>query len=71
MNKNLLGSILLRVGLVILLVSLLSDLIALPKFLGLGHDPEFGPYQIIGVIVGIILGGTGWFLRRQKSDMGK
>jgi hypothetical protein len=63
MNKNTIGVIFLIIGILVLLVSVISDFIGLPKLLGLGHDPGFGPYQIIGMVLGIILGGIGWLLK--------
>lgn len=53
-----LGLVLVLVGLVVALVS------ALANVLGLGHYPGFGWKKTLGVVVGIVLMGLGWFWRR-------
>ena len=54
--KKRLGSLLIGVGIVLLLVSVFAD----P--LGIGGYPGFGSKQIIGTILGIVIGATGLFL---------
>ena len=66
MNKKTIGTILLVIGLVILAIFFLSDILGIPNIFGLGSDPKFGPIQIVGVVVGIIIVGIGWFLRGKK-----
>jgi hypothetical protein len=57
--KKRLGSLLIGVGIVLLLVSVFAD----P--LGIGGYPGFGTKQIIGTILGIAMGLTGFILYRK------
>jgi hypothetical protein len=66
MNKNSLGTIFLFIGVIIVILSLIADIIGLANTLGLLQDSRFGPIQIIGVVVGLILGGIGWYLKEKK-----
>jgi hypothetical protein len=66
MNKNSLGTIFLFIGVIIVILSLIADIIGLANTLGLLKDSRFGPIQIIGVVVGLILGGIGWYLKEKK-----
>jgi hypothetical protein len=63
MNKMTWGAILLMVGVGILLESLLADGI------GIGNNPHFGNYQIIGTIVGAILTAGGLFLMSKFREL--
>jgi hypothetical protein len=58
-QKKGLGSLLIGVGIVLLLVSVFAD----P--LGIGGYPGFGTKQIIGTIMGIVVGVIGIFLYRK------
>lgn len=58
-QKKGLGSLLIGVGIVLLLVSVFAD----P--LGIGGYPGFGTKQIIGTILGIVIGVIGLFLYRK------
>jgi hypothetical protein len=58
-QKKGLGSLLIGVGIVFLLVSVFAD----P--LGIGGYPGFGTRQVIGTILGIVLGVIGIFLYRK------
>ena len=66
MKKNTLGMTLLIIGIVIVILSMVADNIEIGKIIGSGHDPGFGQAQITGVVVGIILGGIGWYLKEKK-----
>lgn len=54
--KKRIGIISLAVGLVFLALSLLAD------FIGIGAMPGFGPAQITGVVVAVIVTGVGLLL---------
>ncbi len=58
-QKKRLGSLLIGVGCVLLLVSVFAD----P--LGIGGYPGFGTKQIIGTIMGVVIGVIGIFLVRK------
>jgi hypothetical protein len=58
-QKKGLGSLLIGVGIVLLLVSVFAD----P--LGIGGYPGFGTKQVIGTILGIVIGVMGLFLYRK------
>ncbi len=58
-QKKGLGSLLIGVGIVLLLVSVFAD----P--LGIGGYPGFGTKQVIGTILGIVIGVIGLFLYRK------
>lgn len=58
-QKKGLGSLLIGVGIVLLLVSVFAD----P--LGIGGYPGFGTKQIVGTILGIVIGVIGLFLYRK------
>jgi len=60
MNNKTLGNILLVIGIIILIFFVLVDVI------GIGVDPGFGYKQIIGVVVGVVVAGIGWFLKNKK-----
>lgn len=60
MNKKTIGIVLLVVGLAVLVLSLAADLI------GIGRNPMFGYNQIIGAVVGAIVGVVGLILRLKK-----
>ena len=60
MNNKSLGNILLVIGIIILIFFVLVDV------LGIGVDPGFGYKQIIGVVVGVVVAGIGWFLKNKK-----
>lgn len=66
MKKNSLGKILLVIGVIIIIISLIADIIGIGNIIGLSQNPSFGPVQIGGVLVGIILGGIGWYLKEKK-----
>jgi len=66
MKKNTIGYILLVIGVIIVIVSLLSDIIGIANMIGLSQDPIFGPIQIGGILVGVILVGIGWYLKGRK-----
>ena len=58
-GKKNIGILYIIVGLLVLVLSLIFDL------LGAGI-PGFGKYQIIGVIVGVIVTGVGFWLKAKK-----
>lgn len=66
MKKNTIGNIFLVIGVIIVIVSLLSDIIGIANMIGLSQDPIFGPIQIGGILVGVILVGIGWYLKGRK-----
>jgi hypothetical protein len=66
MNKNLTGIYLLVIGIIIIIISLVADILEIANIIGLSQDQGFGPVQIGGVLVGIILGGIGWYLKVKK-----
>ena len=66
MKKNSLGTIFLVIGVIIVILSLIADILGLANIIGLSQDSRFGPIQIIGVVVGLILGGIGWYLKEKK-----
>jgi len=66
MKKNSLGTIFLFIGVIIVILSLIADIIGLANTIGLSQDSRFGTTQIIGVVVGLILGGIGWYLKEKK-----
>ena len=66
MKKNSLGILFLVIGVIIVIVSLIADILGIGEIIGLSQDPHFGPIQIGGVLVGIILGGSGWYLKEKK-----
>ena len=49
------------IGAGLLLISLLADV------LGIGDDPGFGPWQMMGSVAGLVILATGIYLTR-KSD---
>ena len=55
------GNIVLAVGILIVLLSLFADSI------GIGGDPDFGPGQIIGLIVGPVISFVGLKLKGQSD----
>ncbi len=59
MEKKKLGSLLTGIGIVVLLISVFAD----P--LGIGGNPGFGYKQVIGTILGIVIGITGVILSRK------
>jgi hypothetical protein len=59
-GKKTAGIVLLVVGIVVLILSLVADV------LGIGSWPGFGPYQIVGTIVGAIVTVTGLVLTLKK-----
>ena len=59
-GKKTAGIILLVVGAVILLLSLISEV------LGIGSSPGYGRQQIVGIIVGVIMGAVGVVLTVKK-----
>ncbi|MFW9951684.1 MAG: hypothetical protein ACFFKA_16330 [Candidatus Thorarchaeota archaeon] len=66
MKKNTTGNILLVIGVIIVIVSLLSDIIGIANIVGLSQDPIFGPIQISGLVFGVILASIGWYLKGRK-----
>jgi len=66
MKKNTIGNILLVIGVIIIILSLISDIIGIARIFGISPDPIFGTIQITGVVVGLILGGIGWYLKERK-----
>ena len=61
-KRKTVGSVLLIVGLAVLLLSLLADIISI----GLNLS-RFGPTQIFGVILGVILFAIGLILMLKKA----
>lgn len=59
--KRIIGLVVLLLGLILLILSLTSDVI------GFGRNPGFGPGQIAGTIVGIIAIVVGFFLSMKKK----
>jgi len=59
-GKKTAGITLLVVGIAVLLLSLVADPI------GIGGSPGFGPYQIVGTIVGAIVAVVGLVLTLKK-----
>jgi hypothetical protein len=57
-QKKVLGRILMGVGIILVLVSLLADVI------GMGPNPGFGRLQGIVMLVGGVIGITGFVLNR-------
>jgi hypothetical protein len=57
-QKKVLGRILMGLGIVLVLGSLLTDVI------GVGSDPGFGRFQGIVMLVGGVVGITGFVLNR-------
>jgi hypothetical protein len=55
--RKTIGIVLLVVGIIVLLVSLFADTLGLG-----GSSPVFGPYQIAGTIVGVIVALVGLVL---------
>jgi hypothetical protein len=58
-QKKGLGSLLIGAGIVVLLVSVFAD----P--LGIGGYPGFGTKQVIGTVLGIVIGAAGLLLSRK------
>lgn len=61
-GKKTAGIVLLVVGMVILVLSLAADLIGIGGL----RSPGFGPYQIVGIIVGAIVTVVGLVLTLKK-----
>lgn len=59
-GKKTAGIILLVVGIVVLILSLAADPI------GIGSRPGFGPYQMVGTVVGAIVTVVGLVLTLKK-----
>ena len=59
MGGKTVGIVVLVVGIVVLLLSLVADLI------GIGGNPSFGYYQIVGAIVGAVVAVVGLVLTRK------
>jgi hypothetical protein len=57
-QKKVLGRILMGVGIILVLASLLADVI------GAGRDPGFGKFQGIVMLVGGVIGITGFVINR-------
>ncbi|MBN2413052.1 hypothetical protein JXQ31_15300 [candidate division KSB1 bacterium] len=57
-GKNKIGILYIIVGLIVVVLSLIFDL--------LGGSPGFGTFQIIGLIVGLIVTGIGFWLKSKK-----
>jgi hypothetical protein len=58
--KKIVSVVLLVVGVIVLLLSLTADVI------GIGGNPAFGMYQILGTIGGAIVAGVGLVLLLRK-----
>jgi hypothetical protein len=58
--KKIVSVVLLVVGFIVLLLSLTADVI------GIGGNPAFGMYQILGTIGGAIVAGVGLVLLLRK-----
>lgn len=58
MNANIIGKIMLIVGVILLLLSVFADV--------LGGAPGFGQKQIIGTVLGLILAVIGYLLNNKK-----
>lgn len=63
MEKKTLSFVVIGLGIIIFLVSLLADLI------GIGGSPDLGYKQIIGIVVGVIIGIIGFVLHRKWGRM--
>jgi hypothetical protein len=61
-DRKTIGVVLIIVGLIVLLLSVLAD----PIGLGGGNE-AFGPYQIVGTIVGVVVAIAGVYLMRQQQ----
>ena len=55
------GNVVLAVGILIVLASLFADSI------GIGGSPDFGPGQIMGLIIGPVVAFVGFKLRGQSD----
>ena len=65
MNKKKLGIILLVIGVLIVIISLVSDIFGLSTMVGLPQGHGFGNHQIIALVIGLVLVGIGWFLKNK------
>jgi hypothetical protein len=66
-SKNKLGITLIVIGILLILVSLLADTISIGNVVGANQNPEFGPYQIIALVVGVVVAGIGLYLKNKKD----
>lgn len=65
MIKKQLGTFLMIFGILLIALALLADTLGIPNFLfGSENQAGFGPFQLISTLVGVIIGGVGWFLKR-------
>lgn len=60
-NTMLYNKIFVLAGIGIFGVSLFADII------GIGGEPGFGSFQIIGIIIGVLLVTVGWLLTRNRG----
>ena len=62
-TRKMVGTLLLVIGIVVLIVFAIADVV------GIGENPEFGPWQITGTIVGAVVAiiGIGLLCKKRQD----